>query len=954
MSIYVKRILVIVLLYSLFPLLQSTAEAPSRYEGEGSAVLPGHLIFKLREGLHGVQKDEKGLPLLLSGIFNQKALDGPYRLFPDHRAPAVKYHPSGRPFADLSRIYEVVTGSDRSANELIREIASTGMVEYVQKRYLPELMNFTYEVPDMHYPDDPLLPDQYYLESIEAFSAWAISRGDTNTVIGIVDTGVSLTHPDLAEAIKYNYNDPVNGEDSDGDGYVDNFYGWDLGEGNNDPSFNNSAHGLHVSGIAAATPDNGIGIAGVGYHSKFLPVKVDDEFGRLVRAYEGIVYAADQGASVINCSWGSHFNPGPFASDIIDYAVLNQDALVVAAAGNSGNDDPFYPASLENVLSVAAVDSLDSKTGFSSYGPYVDLTAPGVRMLSTWVNDTYLFSGGTSMAAPVVAGAAAILRSFFPEMDAMQIAALMKITADSTDEVEDNGEYRGQLGYGRINLFRSLTEDHRPYITVCEYLQPEDEFLSLRPGQQLDLSFRMKNLLSSSGILRAVLETDCELTEVLSDTLFIGPLSTYETFDNTEDPFIISVSGDIPANHDVVFTLRFYDSDNRLAGRQSFSRILNADYVNIDAGPISTTISSRGAIGFNYPDYSQGRGLIYRNGYTAVSCAGILIANSVFEVADNIYGADSASFSNSLHPLTLPVISYDNPIAPVKVSGSLSDLSESGKRPLGIVVNYNAYFWNDDVPEDFFIIDYDIINESAVEFGSLYIGFFADWVLRDNKQHRAAIDVATRLAYSYSEEGGNYAGLQLLNHMPLRHYAFDNQGSGGSIRINNGFTDFKKFTALTSNRMQAGSYKEDNSISSLIGSGPHILAPGDTLSLAFAVQLAEDLETMTGNTFRAADYYSMIEDKPLEATLTYPDDIVIYPNPFNDVFTIDIGRGISVEHLLRVFDIQGRLVKSSRLIPDQGGRYIIGLNGAGSQSGLYLLKISGPQVNASEMIIKRK
>ena len=212
----------------------------------------------------------------------------------------------------------------------------TGLVEYAEPRYIPELL---YE------PNDPSTGSQYYLGKIQAYDAWDIAQGDTNTVIAIVDTGMDMDHGDLIYNIAYNTDDPLDGTDNDNDGFVDNFRGWDMGDNDNFPQNEMNEHGTLCAGLASADTDNGIGIAGPGFKCRLLPVKIQDSDSLLTRSYEGIVYAAEQGAQIISCSWGdTHY--ARFEQDMVSYAAINKDALVVAACGNDNNIRNFYPASL--------------------------------------------------------------------------------------------------------------------------------------------------------------------------------------------------------------------------------------------------------------------------------------------------------------------------------------------------------------------------------------------------------------------------------------------------------------------------------------------------------------------------------------------------------------------------------------------------------------------------------
>lgn len=928
-------------------------------EGIGTEYVdPGNIIFKLiPEAVH--ENADSQLPAMLKNSLPSVLKSAPERIFPTHESPPDKRHPSGKPLTDLSRMYEVEISQEHDMEAVMTTIAATGLVEYVQPRYLPEQ---TLPLEAMHYPEgyvpnDTLLDEQYYLDNIEAFAAWGLFKGDTNTVIGIVDTGVELHHPDLVNAIKYNYDDPINGEDSDNDGYEDNFYGWDLGEGNNDPSYNKIAHGVHVSGIAAATADNVAGIAGTGFHSTFLPVKIDDEFGNLVKAYEGIVYAADQGVSVINCSWGSHFNAGPFGQDIINYATFNQDVLVVAAAGNADSPVPFYPASFEHVLSVAATDSLDRKAGFSSYGDFVDVTAPGVDVLSTWVNGSYINSNGTSMASPVVAGAAAIVRAYFPEHQALQVKGMLKMTTDSIDGVAGNEDYAGQLGHGRLNMYRALTETHWPYMAITGLLTPGETLEAVRPDQVFPLHFQYQNRLADAEDVTAVLTTSSEHLDAVNDSIFLGNVDSLQVVGHEDNPFLLMTDPALPVNHAVSFTVSFVDGYGNRIGKQTLNRRLHLDYVNIQAGNIATTISARGAIGFNYPYYSQGLGLTYKNSYTRLKSGGLIVGNSHFSIADNIYGAGPDAFSETLLPETLPEVHDDHPLASKQVSGSLTTIQDDRFDALEVDIAYQLYFWDEEPADDFFLLTWHITNQSQNEYHDFFAGFFADWVLRDNKYHRATLDVPGRLAYAFHENGGHYTGIQLLSAGGMRHYAFDNPGTHGSMQIDNGFSDFQKYTALTSNRYQSGFYYDDNDVASLLSSGPHTLGSGDSLSVTFAIHLTDNFQEMSDNLDKAVSYYQALQD--IETHVISLEDadreapFTVHPNPFTDYLQLTFSRELPADSRLSFYDLYGRLIEERHLSKTKNPGQTYSFYLPDLPSGMYILRLRGNGIDSALRVVKQ-
>ncbi len=911
-------------------------------------MLPGHIIFKLTVAAADAAEVQHEITRTLQASVKNLGSASIRPVFPGHRSPVEKYHPSGHAMADLSRIYALSIDPHHDLNKVMEAIAATGQVEYVQPRYLPSttMLGGDHSVEDV-FPNDSLLHKQYYLKNIGAFKAWGVSRGDTCTVIGIVDTGIDLRHPDLVHAIHYNYDDPVNGEDSDGDGYVDNFYGWDLGENNNDPGYRHSAHGLHVAGIAGATANNHIGIAGVGYYSRILPVKVDDEYGRLTMAYEGIVYAADQGAAVINCSWGSHFHPGPFGQDIIDYAVFNRDALVVAAAGNARDDRPFYPASLAHTLSVAATDSLDRKAGFSSYGPFVDVVAPGAGIWSTWVNDGYMASGGTSMAAPVVAGAAAIIRSHFPHLDPLQVAALLKTSADPVCDLPGNENYAGMLGWGRVNLYAALTDPPHPYFMVTALLTPDDSLAFVRPSDPFRLDFDYHHIMGDADGMMAVLSSDSGHMLFPVDTLYLAA-EYWDAGGIARVGFLVQAGEELPGNYGATFTLSFYDATGRLAGRKSFFRWLNRDYLNIETERLATTINARGGVGYNYPDYRQGMGFSWKRSYTLLQAAGLILADGGGQVADNVYGSGEGGFSEMMMADAPPMRWAEVPGASLMVSGRVrTDSVAVHGNALPVTVCYQAYFWDEPGdPEDFFVIRYQVTNPSNRTYKDLYAGFFADWVLRDKKQHRAAFYAPSRMGYAYSADGGRYAGIQLLSDGGMRHYAFDKHGLGGSIAIGDGFSDHQKYLALRSVRMEAGRHHEDNDIATLLSSGPFSLAPGDTIEIAFALHAADSMDDLIAQASLARIRYLGLSDVVTDVDQHPSWDVgsqmfAAYPVPLEQLLHLRLANHLQGEHRVLLIDMQGVVLLEKLVQANVGAGDVISLSVDTIPRGVYLLSLQG-------------
>lgn len=260
-------------------------------------------------------------------------------------------------------------------------------------------------------PNDPeFRARQYGPQHLNAPQAWEITMGDPRVIIAIVDTGVDLSHPEFAGRLVSGYDfvndDPVPQDDH--------------------------GHGTHVAGIAAAGTNNGIGVAGMCGQCRVMPVKVLDQNNRgyWSSVAAGIVFAADHGARVINLSLGGT-GGSQAVQDAIRYAT-EKGALVVAAAGNGGSNQSFYPAAYDNVLAVAALNPDDTWWDLSNYGDYVDIAAPGVTVYSTlWTVEgpSYGFKSGTSMAAPHIAGVAGLLFSQDPNLGPEEVEAIIASTA---------------------------------------------------------------------------------------------------------------------------------------------------------------------------------------------------------------------------------------------------------------------------------------------------------------------------------------------------------------------------------------------------------------------------------------------------------------------------------------------------------------------------------------------
>ncbi|MCB8931868.1 MAG: S8 family peptidase [Fimbriimonadaceae bacterium] len=324
-------------------------------------------------------------------------------------------------------------------------------------------------------PNDSLYSQQYAPIRTFAEQGWDITRGDPSTIIAVIDTGIQLDHPDLRNKI---------------------VPGYDFSDNDSDPS-DSIGHGTHCSGIAAADTNNGMGIAGMGFNCMIMPLKIfpNSTSANVILA---VLHATDHGAKVISMSIGSYF-ASQAEDDAMKYAV-EHDVLPVAAAGNDNVTTKLYPAGYDSVLAVGSTDQNDQKSGFSNWGDWVDVAAPGSHIYSTYLNSTYVFQDGTSMATPCVAGYAGLLYSHIgADATAAEVRAAIENNCD------DVGTW---LKFGRINVARGLADVVPPV---------ETEF----PPEEIEMYLGT----SSSGDVPDVLHSDSLRFSVRSTWSSLGQVA---------------------------------------------------------------------------------------------------------------------------------------------------------------------------------------------------------------------------------------------------------------------------------------------------------------------------------------------------------------------------------------------------------------------------------------------
>ena len=825
-------------------------------------------------------------------------------------------------WVDLSLIFEFTTSSDKNTNKVLQQLQNSGLFEYVEPKFIAHTTAT---------PNDPDIGLQPYLSQIEAQAAWDVWQGDPNTVVAIIDTGSDMDHPDLMDNMKTREEEPLDGLDNDGNGFIDDYTGWDFVDDDNFPDYGLSDHGVHVAGLSSASTNNETGVAGVSYNCPFITIRAGDG-NSITHGYEGVVYAADVGADVINCSWGST-SYSNFANDIIRYATLNKDALVVAAAGNNNSDTPFYPAAYEYALAVGSVEGDDGRSTFSNYGYWLDICAPGGGLYNTIQNGEYGYKLGTSMASPVVAGAAALIRSKHPGFTALQTFEHIKTTADDISSAGWNPNTPNQIGAGRINLYQALTANlSNPAINAERILITDNDNEVFHVGDTLNISAFFNNYMAEAHNLVAeisIIEGQDAL-DIITPQFTIGSLSTYQYKTNRNSPFQVVIQPSALVNERVVIGISTFNNSYSTTDFIYFD--VNVDYQNIKSQNLELTISSNSRFGYSKPSQKGGIGLRYKNGQSLLYEGGFMagvFGLGEFRVADNIRnspGGIDENFSQVLPLVEQPLMTNELE----RYNTAFTDTFSLVDR-IGLMVTNNAYTVDLDGHENYIIMEYEVTNVSAGPRNQLVAGLFTDFDIAEYDKNRAITDYQRYMVIT-EYLGGNapLAGVQLLSPNTFSSYCIDNNaGATNGVDLSDGFSSGEKYTTMSQWRAGAGfNFELGNDVITTCAADFGTLNAGDTAKFVFAIHAADNLQSLKASADSAYMRYNGGLPTSISNISEKPTEVKLFPNPTQERVTVQFSERIDQ---VEIYSIDGQLL-SRRLsgsyreeiqLPEQSGVYII-------------------------------
>ncbi|TAH27258.1 MAG: T9SS C-terminal target domain-containing protein [Cytophagales bacterium] len=924
----------------------------SQEKKNNPTTVPNVLLVKFKSKIEASNFRAQNNQNPIEKIFQEAGIIETKQLFPKATAQNCLKKNLGNPQnIDLSSIYEVKLDGKLPLNEVMRLLKKSNLIHYAEPQYIDYLQLL---------PNDPEVQlnsgKQYHHKIIKTFEAWDIEKGDTNTVIAIVDTDQNIDHPDLLGQSKINTLDPINGKDDDNDGYIDNYRGWDIAENDNDvkskqalipnendatkfDTLNGNSHGTLVFGFAGAKANNNLGGTGTGFNCKILPIKAmfdkDAKTGGIARGYQGIIFAAEQGAKVINCSWGSFNSYSRIAQDAINFATFNFDALVVAAAGNENAEKLLYPCSYDNVLCVAASyindKGEDIKANFATYSHYVDICSPGTAMFSPY-KDSYTTDDGSSYSSPSVAGAAALVRSKFPNLTALQTLEQLRTTADNIDNIPDNSNYKEKLGKGRLNILRALTEQNSPAVRVVQNNLPNVENNVIYPNTKVNWYGVFKNFLKPTQNLKISVRALSPFIEMIDSIAIFNVINTLDSIDNQNKPFSFFVKSNIPYNEKVEFRVNFEDGNYK--DYQYLTAIFNPDFVTLDTNKIKFTIPSNARLGFRDDNSSEGLGLIYKS-RSLLFESGLIITTNKNKMSDVVRGFPKGNSDMSFETLVNSYFVKNN----FPGQEAYTEYKDTNSAKVGVQIVQNS-FASPDVPNDkFAIIRYLITNKTSETIDSLRVGIYTDWDIMDSDRNRANFDIATNLAFSFSSAiNGIYAGVALLSGEPVSVHSHDhNIASTGNINPNDGFTLEEKNRILAGGiskaRAGVGGFGDD--VSQTIGGVLLQVKPNETRQIAFAFIAGDNRNDVIASATAAKNLFNTtIKPTSIENSVE-KETINLFPNPSNELINLTLSNLKTDAPIpIKIENSIGQIQLESTVLP---GQNTININNLAK--GVYFIKL---------------
>ncbi|MFH1052423.1 MAG: S8/S53 family peptidase [bacterium] len=839
----------------------------------------------------------------------------------------------------LLRTFVVKYDGNQSPEDFCKELLKkTPALEIAEPIILPELQ---YE------PNDPMRFSQTLLDTCKLYDAWDIEQGDTNVIIGISDNGVNQEHEDLKNSIACNWNDPVNGIDDDGNGYTDDFAGYDLTGENLPPdnTYNSDSHGTSVAGIASATTDNEAGICGTAFKCRFFPIKIEAG-GELIKAYESIYYAAKRGFKVVNCSWGIVKPYSEIDQSAFNYAVANDVAVVASGGNDMGSLENNYPSAYDGVLAVGEVNQSDIFSG-NNIGAYLDVLAPGTR---NWAPDNSNGSTGygnsetgSSFSSPVVTGILALIRSKYPYLSALQSIELARQSVDDVSQLPGNVFWKDILP-GRINAYKAVTTEPfsipsvRPLKAVYKSKEGT-ESTRFSVGDTVLMSIDAFNYLGDANNLTFDLSAVWDETgsiQVVDSLVSIPSVQRESNLTIEEYKFVIKKE-----NREKMFFRCDIYGQNNYHDFFLIEFIPSPIVTTFKNDAISFSVSDRGTIGFGGTENSkQGVGFVYNDKGNQLWKACFIASDSNKKTVTSL-NWDQNSFDDNDFSYIKAFVPPENNI------GIFNDNNAYKLDKLGIEVKQE--FILPEGEQTVAKVNIEITNTSTEDIVDFTSGYYFDWDIYDSDSN--SVELLTEAVPDGLDE--NQAAAEMMSFTDNTYPVFGNAAISYETSAIVQLAGFKRII----NNIEK--IYDDNERTVIINSGTDIqdvgvfdaaifsgmkylgiFAPGEKRKYSICFGGAENKEEFIQKMKVALDStYTSVNDEGEEYF-----SVKIYPQPAQDYLYCQIETYSTIDLNIKIYDIMGREVYSTNKYIDGIGNLCFPVNLSQFVSGTYLLTIKSGNI----------
>jgi len=824
--------------------------------------------------------------------------------------PALPAHAGNFPSREFEKVRCYRFVDEQRARDALRFFRENAQISWAEPRFIrhtcgPRLWNEARPVDHLDGPpNDPFYPLQWSLKRVQAEAGWDLSQGNSNLIIAICDLGTDFTHPDLAPHQWMNSEElaGLTSIDDDDNGFVDDWYGYDWVDLDGDPSpENGDSHGTHIGGIAGAARNNSIGISGLAGNCRLMGVRCGTGIA-VPYGFEGIYYAVQSGAKIVNCSWsGTGFSN--YENEIIAYA-RDLGAIIVAAAGNESETASHYPASYDGVISVAVTDIADFAADFTNYGPWVDISAPGVDIFSTLPQNHYGYASGTSMSCPLVAGAVALVWSRWPQLSGNQIASRLIASADPIDI--RNGTWVGQLGLGRLNVYRALA-DTLSGIRLERLAWQEvagDMDGRVEPGERALLTVSVWNDLAPAQDVTGFMEFATSNARLLRDTSPYSDLPTGGPYANISPFFEFEMLSDAQNGLVIPLALEWTDATGRLLARTTYNLQPDSQTTTLANGALALGVGENGCFGFyDYiQNYQVGAGLQELDEPSNYLWHGSLLVGVHGMVSDNCFGNTDATRFDFL---ALPEsTAWVGPSTRADLEAHASFRDSGSLSPLFIEIHANVLTFYGAQANHLFILEFTAVNRGVNAYDEAYLGLFLDWDIPHWGMNTGGFDMTGDLAYARSMlPGFSWGGIASITHPFSAFRLLRNE-----IDLYSGdWNDGRKWEILTGG---IEPIQDDGAtdISEIVAVGPFRLEPAAPITIAMAVLVGEDSVALQALAVKARDLYSPPTSPPFFETqqiLSVPR-VALFPNPIAPGMPLQVLLPAGESGRVRFYNILGQ------------------------------------------------